>query len=479
MIGNTHNPFPPFIETVLNTLHRLIGPLFLIGGTVRNVLQNKDLSNELNVLVSIPLPECQRRLLRAGYESVTMGSKHNSLVLPLKGHGRTGAIEIAAIHHRPDHLPTVEEDLFNRDLTINAMAFAWPSGPLIDPMNGQKDLMEGRIRFVRGMATLEEDALRALRLFRFTLQLAGEADQKELHAAEHTSTHTVSKARLRGELDRILSLPFDNAPFHPLIWRFFRSPLVRGIFVDITEEPLCEVGTTAALRWEKAIGMVMGMTSPDREEEIPLLDLRWAALFHEIGELSCISQERGTTRSIHRHAAHQRMAGQLKRLCFSHRRQRRILTILEHAAIDLVPTDRILLRLMANNTPLEGLFRLVHARELTHTSSSRAPANDTPGDKQPPADSVRDPSLIQTLNAQLAKVLARCRLLQMACQRPSPRDLAISGGEILDLVRQPPGPWVSDITDELLDCISHDPACNVRPRLRGKVRAWIAKQPAI
>ena len=171
MTRDFHLSFPPAIHVLLDDLHHLIGPLFLVGGTVRKMLQNKGFSSEFNVLVQRPLSECQKRLVEGGHHSVTMGTKHNSLLLPLKGGKKSGAIEISTVRHRPDHPPTIEEDLLHRDLTVNAMAFAWPEGPLIDPFHGQEDLTEGRIRFVRGVATLEEDPLRALRFFRFAFQL--------------------------------------------------------------------------------------------------------------------------------------------------------------------------------------------------------------------------------------------------------------------------------------------------------------------
>lgn len=465
----------------------------MVGGTVRTMLQEKELSNELNVLVPWPLSECQKRLVEGGHDSVAMSCKHNSLLLPLRGQGKSGVIEIATFRHRQDHPATVEEDLFHRDLTINAIAFAWPKGPLIDPFEGHQDLTKGRIRFVRGISTLEEDALRALRLFRFAFQLGGAPEETDLDAAEKTLTSAVPRENLRGELDRIFSLPLNGPNHHPLIWRFFQSPLVQEIFADMTAVPIFEASKTLAQRWKRAIGMILEMTNPDKEEEVPLLDLRWAALFHEMGELSSIALEKGSIRSTHYNTANKKMSEILKKFRFSQRRQRRILNLLYYFDINLVPTDRALLRMMKGGTPLEGLFRLVHARgvsDIREPNSTRhwrdskiqtaflthSKRHDTPDTLVEGSPAAKNVSHKRLLDSQLAKVLERCRALQQASQQPSPQDLAISGGEILDLVRRPHGAWVGEIITELLEWISNNPSCNQRPQLQGKVREWISRQ---
>lgn len=60
---------------------------------------------------------------------------------------------------------TLEQDLFRRDLTINAMALT-DEGEVIDPANGQEDLRLGILRHVSDESFLE-DPLRILRVARF------------------------------------------------------------------------------------------------------------------------------------------------------------------------------------------------------------------------------------------------------------------------------------------------------------------------
>jgi tRNA nucleotidyltransferase (CCA-adding enzyme) len=64
---------------------------------------------------------------------------------------------------------TLEEDLKRRDLTINAMAEK-PSGEIIDPYGGQRDLRAKVLRHVS--AAFVEDPVRILRLARFAARFA-------------------------------------------------------------------------------------------------------------------------------------------------------------------------------------------------------------------------------------------------------------------------------------------------------------------
>ena len=64
---------------------------------------------------------------------------------------------------------TLEADLLRRDLTINAMAQS-ADGELIDPYQGQADLMHRILRHVS--PAFEEDPLRVLRVARFAAKLA-------------------------------------------------------------------------------------------------------------------------------------------------------------------------------------------------------------------------------------------------------------------------------------------------------------------
>ena len=79
------------------------------------------------------------------------------------GHGYGGF----TFHTAPE--VTVEQDLYRRDLTINAMAKD-ADGNLIDPYNGSDDLKNRKLRHVS--PAFIEDPLRVLRVARFSARFA-------------------------------------------------------------------------------------------------------------------------------------------------------------------------------------------------------------------------------------------------------------------------------------------------------------------
>ncbi|MFO7735915.1 MAG: multifunctional CCA tRNA nucleotidyl transferase/2'3'-cyclic phosphodiesterase/2'nucleotidase/phosphatase [bacterium] len=60
---------------------------------------------------------------------------------------------------------SLEDDLFRRDLTVNAMARDPETGEIVDPFNGMDDLKKGVLRHVS--RAFEEDPLRVYRICRF------------------------------------------------------------------------------------------------------------------------------------------------------------------------------------------------------------------------------------------------------------------------------------------------------------------------
>ena len=78
---------------------------------------------------------------------------------------RTTTFDFAALQGT-----TIEEDLAQRDFTVNAIAEPLAGGALIDPHGGERDLRDGVLRLV-GERAYDADPLRALRLPRFAAEL--------------------------------------------------------------------------------------------------------------------------------------------------------------------------------------------------------------------------------------------------------------------------------------------------------------------
>lgn len=98
---------------------------------------------------------------------------------------------------------TILEDLSRRDFSINAMAIDTSTAAIIDPYSGLEDIKLGILRAVRNpYERFGEDALRILRLIRFSIVLDFEIEQITFLAAKsclHLLTK-ISTDRIREEL---------------------------------------------------------------------------------------------------------------------------------------------------------------------------------------------------------------------------------------------------------------------------------------
>jgi tRNA nucleotidyltransferase/poly(A) polymerase len=111
---------------------------------------------------------------------------------------------------RPDEIfaGTLMDDLARRDFTMNAIALDPESDALIDPFDGQSDILLGVIRFVGDpMTRLREDSLRALRALRFSITKGFTIVPESLVAIESPETAerlvSVSTERVRDELHKM------------------------------------------------------------------------------------------------------------------------------------------------------------------------------------------------------------------------------------------------------------------------------------
>lgn len=107
-------------------------------------------------------------------------------------------------------------DAERRDLTFNAM-FMDADGTVYDYFDGQKDLLEGRVRFVGCASTrIQEDYLRILRFFRFAGRMGCEHfDCEAMRAMKRNvnGLHKISGERIWMEMSKILTGPLAEPVF--------------------------------------------------------------------------------------------------------------------------------------------------------------------------------------------------------------------------------------------------------------------------
>ncbi len=199
---------------------------------------------------------------------------------------------------------TIEGDLAQRDLTINAIAQPLPAGELVDPFGGRSDLEGRRLRAVAAGAFVR-DPLRVLRLARLACELEFTIEGGTLsHAVEVAPRLAdVAPERVFEELKRILGSPraADGvslmnqlgivAAVLPELGDLQGVEQSRYHHLDVYEHTLAVLGETIAIEAdpERALGSEAG--AADELLRAPLANgmtrwhaLRFGALLHDIAK---------------------------------------------------------------------------------------------------------------------------------------------------------------------------------------------------
>lgn len=195
---------PSDTEYIIETLQKNGYEAYAVGGCVRDML-NSDTPHDFDITTSAE-PEAVISLFK---KTVPTGIKHGTVTVIINGVPN----EVTTYrtdgeyrdHRRPDSVifvKSLREDLARRDFTVNAMAYNKRDG-LKDFFGGKQDIQN---RILRAVGEPErrfyEDALRILRLFRFSSVLGFNIEENTLKAAlEYAPTlKSVSAERIYSEL---------------------------------------------------------------------------------------------------------------------------------------------------------------------------------------------------------------------------------------------------------------------------------------
>lgn len=173
---------------------------------------------------------------------------------------------------------TIEEDLFRRDTTINAMAIKILSGELIDPFGGKKDVEQKKIRAVS--KHFVDDPVRALRAARQSAQFNFEITPETLTAMNLCAVELAEESgeRIFAELENALKTDKPSIFFRSLD----KSNLLQIAFPEIFQlkgkiQPTEFHPEGDA--YEHSLQILDEVAKVNRKPEI-----RFAALVHDIGK---------------------------------------------------------------------------------------------------------------------------------------------------------------------------------------------------
>ncbi len=274
--------------------------LYLVGGAVRDRLLGIA-SLELDFATPATPPQTAELLEEfAGHPPYRLGEKFGTI--GTRVHGYT--IEVTTFRSREvyehgSRKPAVEfgrtihQDLSRRDFSINAMAFDPLSERLIDPFHGADDLANRVLRAVGDPeARYREDPLRLLRGVRFAARL-----QLRIETSTATAMHVIgpelaciSRERVRDEYTRLLESEYAGAALTML--RDFN--LFEHSVPELHElTRMSDHGPNHPLSlWDHTMRVLAAVQ--------PKLEVRWAALLHDIAKPATRTNEPdGRTRFFH------------------------------------------------------------------------------------------------------------------------------------------------------------------------------------
>lgn len=201
---------PQHVNFILNELERKGYEAYVVGGCVRDSILKRKI-HDWDIVTSA-MPEEVIDVF-SDKEIIPTGLKYGTLTIIIDKE----PFEITTYRidgeytdgRRPDNISFTNnliEDLKRRDFTINTMAYN-PNVGLIDPFDGMYDIEHKILRCVGAPEKrFSEDALRILRLWRFSIQLGFWATNDTEDAARQLQKNleNISKERIQTEFVKAL-----------------------------------------------------------------------------------------------------------------------------------------------------------------------------------------------------------------------------------------------------------------------------------
>lgn len=207
----------PELRQVMNALGADDGNAKIVGGAVRDALHNifwkkKRTIGDVDIASKLTPDQNINRLETAGIKVIPTGIKHGTVTAVINGK----YFEITTLrrdvktdgrHAEVAFTDDWTEDAKRRDFTINAF-YLDLDGCVYDPLGGLEDIKRAKIRFIgNARARIQEDALRILRLFRFSSEFeVGGVDEEGLLASVELKSMIgeLSGERIWQEFQKIL-----------------------------------------------------------------------------------------------------------------------------------------------------------------------------------------------------------------------------------------------------------------------------------
>lgn len=427
--------FDPVPQDVLRLMARLQDAghgVWLVGGAIRDMLMGRS-PHDWDIATDATL----RRVLALFEHVVPVGLQHGTVQV-LTGR-RSVEVTVCPERGRKGLLL----DLARRDFTINALALSYPDGALQDPHGGRRDLAAMRLRAVgSARERFRADPLRILRLPRLISQYGFHVHRDTLRAAgpEAHRLQDVAAERIRDELLKLVTGDHVLDGFTILK----RTGALQEVLPELLEG--VRKKQNHFHRYDIYHHVLHAVAASPKRERV-----RLAALFHDIAKPRTRFKKEGIYRFYGHDALGAEMAGEiLQRWRMPKKTVAEVQTLIRNHM--LIDTDRwsdaAVRRLIARTGAdlMPDLLDLSRADRSTHTEA-------------------------EILLPELDRLEAR---VQEQLQRRVPlvkTDLAITGHDVMDVLRIGPGPRVGKILHEVGEWVLQFPENNRRQLLLDWIKA--------
>jgi poly(A) polymerase/tRNA nucleotidyltransferase (CCA-adding enzyme) len=337
---------------------------------------------------------------------------------------------------------TIKEDLARRDFTVNAMALGLDK-KVIDLFKGQEDLKKKIIRTVGNPEErFNEDALRVLRATRFAATLDFKIEPKTFKAIQKNAgwIQAISKERIRDELIKIIESDKPSQGIELLretkLLQYILPELEKGVGISQNKHHIYDI-------YEHSIRSLQAATDQGFN-----LDVRLAALFHDIGKPETKEGEGpDSTFYNHDYVGAKFTARILGRLKFPRKFIEKVAILVRNHMFVSDP-ERITeagVRRLIRRVGRENIADLINLRIADRLGMGRPKAR---------------PYRLRTIEYMIEKTSKDPISVKM---------LKIRGNQIMKILKIEPGPKIGAILDVLLSEVIEDPKKNAKDYLEKRV----------
>ena len=437
---------PAKVKQIIRTFHQSGGEIYIVGGAVRDLLIKKQVK-DWDFATNLTPAKMKAIFPKNSFYENNFGT------FSIVGRGQIYEIttyrseDVYTDFRRPDKVSwgkTIHQDLHRRDFTIDAIALKpifknddLVDFDIIDPFDGQKDLLTKKIKAVGSPdQRFTEDALRLMRAIRIATQIKFSIDPATLKSIQKNAEliKKIAWERIRDELFKILAS--DNCVKGMTMLKD------SGLLNHIIPELLPSVGLKQKGHhiydvWKHSIKALKFCQSDD-----PVTKL--AALLHDVAKSVVVAYPDNQEPTFHNHeVVGARMAVTVgKRLRLSNKQLDKLFKLVRWHMFtgDDKQTDKSVRRIIKRVTP-DYLDDLIALRRADRLGSG---AKETSWRWE----------------------LLKKRFVEVQKQPFSIKDLKINGQDIMKLLNIKPGPKVGDILQKLFDKVEKDPTLNTKVNLK-------------